>query len=164
LQIGPDELLLESLRSGVIDSAPLTPPQSLTARRERFTPLVDVASLVQMPLGGMSISLEKLRNDRDQARRVIRALDEAQQWIVQNREEGVQMVMDVLQVDRPTAEGTYDETIPTYQGFGLVSRDGIDNTLEIVREGGRIGPEIRFEDVADGQLAEEVARELGLIR
>ena len=51
-----------------------------------------------------------------------------------------------------------------YQGFGLVSREGIENTLEIVREGGRVGPEIRFEDVADGQLAEEVARELGLIR
>jgi NitT/TauT family transport system substrate-binding protein len=164
LQIGTDELLLESLRSGVIDSTSLNPPMSLSARREGFTPLVDVASLVQMPLGGLSVSLEKLRNDRDQARRVIRALTEAQQWIVQNREEGVQMIMDVLQVDRPTAEGTYDETMPTYQSFGLVSREGIDNTLEIVREGGRVGPEVRYEDVADGQLAEEVARELGLIR
>src|SRR5207248_5888841 len=110
LQIGPDELLLESLRSSVIDSTSLNPPLSLTARREGFTPLVDVASLVQMPLGGLSVSLEKLRNDRDQARRVIRALTEAQQWILQNREETVQMIVETLQVDRATAEGTYDET------------------------------------------------------
>src|SRR5579883_1674485 len=164
LQIPGDDLRLESLRSGAIDAAAFNPPQTLTARREGYTPLVDVAALVQMPLGGLSISLEKLNNDRDQARRVIRALDQAQQWFLQNRDEGVQMIMDALAVDRPTAEGTYDETVPTYQTKGLVGREGIDNILTAVREGGRVGPDVRFEDVADGSLAEEVARELGLIQ
>ncbi|HEY7067634.1 MAG TPA: ABC transporter substrate-binding protein [Chloroflexota bacterium] len=164
LQIGPDELLMESLRSGAIDSTPLTPPLSLSARQEGFTPLVDIAPLVQMPLGGLSISLDKLNNDRDQAKRVIRALDEAQQWILQNRDEAVQMIMDSLQTDRATAEGTYDETMPTYQAKGLVGREGIENTLQIVRESGRVGADVRYEDVADGRLAEEVARELGLIQ
>ncbi len=163
MQVPGDELRLEALRSGAIDAAAFNPPQTLTARREGFTPLVDVAALVQMPLGGLSISLEKLNNDRDQAKRVIRALDEAQQWILQNREDAIQMIMDGLQVDRPTAEGTYDETMPTYQTKGLISREGIENILVAVRETGRIGPEVRFEDVADGRLAEEVARELGLI-
>jgi NitT/TauT family transport system substrate-binding protein len=163
LQIGTDDLLVESLRNGAIDSTSLNPPQSLTARREGFTPLVDVAPLVQMPLGGLSISLEKLTNDREQAKRVIRSLTEAQQWTLQNRDETVQMIMDVLATDKTTAEGTYDETVPTYQSKGLVGREGIENVLQIVREGGRVGPEVRYEDVADGRLAEEVARELGLI-
>src|SRR5579884_3697548 len=163
LQIGTDELLLESLRSGAIDATPLSPPQSLRARQEGFTPLVDVAAVVQMPLGGLSVTLEKLQRERDQVRRVIRALTQAQQWILQNREEAVQMIMAGLNVDRPTAEGTYDETMPTYQSKGLVSREGIENIIQIVRDSGRVGPEVRFEDVADGQLAEEVARELGLI-
>jgi NitT/TauT family transport system substrate-binding protein len=162
LQIGTDELIMESLRSGVLDAAPLSAPLSLTARREGFTPLLNVAEIVQMPLGGLSVSLDRL-NEGEQARRVIRSLTEAQQWILQNRDESVQMVMDALKVDRPTAEGTYDETMPTYQGKGLVSREGIENTLQIVRESGRVEPEVRYEDVADGRLAEEVARELGLI-
>ena len=164
LQIGTDELLLESMRSGAIDATPLSPPQSLTARREGFTPLVDVAAVVQMPLGGLSVSLEKLNNDTDQARRVIRALTQAQQWILQNRDEAVLMIMDTLKADRATAEGTYDETIPTYQSKGLVGREGIENTLQILRDAGRFGPEIRYEDVADNRLAEAVARELGLIQ
>jgi NitT/TauT family transport system substrate-binding protein len=163
LQLPGDELRLEALRSGAIDAAAFNPPQTLTARREGFTPLIDVAALVQMPLGGLSISLEKINNDRDQAKRVIRALDQAQQWILNNREEAIQMIMEGLQVDRPTAEGTYDETMPTYQTKGLINREGIENILAAVREGGRVGPEVRFEDVADGRLAEEVARELGLI-
>jgi NitT/TauT family transport system substrate-binding protein len=163
LAIGSDELLLESLRTGGLDVAPLTAPTSLKARAEGFTPLVDVATLVQMPLGGLSISLDKLTNERDQARRVIRALSQAKEWLLQNREEAVAMFMETLSTDRATAEGTYDETMPTYRGHGLVTREGIDNVLEILREAGRLGPEIRYEDVADGRLAEEVARELNLI-
>ncbi len=163
LQIGTDELLLESLRNGAIDATPLSPPQSLRARHEGFTPLVDVASVVHMPLGGLSVSLEKLTGDTDQAYRVIRALTQAQQWVLQNREHAVQMVMETLKTDRPTAEGTYDETMPTYQGKGLVEREGIENILQILRETGRVGSEVRYEDVADGRLAERVAREQGLI-
>ena len=163
LAIGTDELLLESLRTGAIDLAPLPAPASLKARAEGFTPLVDVATLVQMPLGGLSITLAKLTDERDQARRVIRALTQAQEWILQNREEAVQMIVDTLSTDRATAEGTYDESVPTFQGKGLVNRQGIENLLQILRDDGRLGPEIRYEDVAYPQLAEEVARELGLI-
>jgi hypothetical protein len=59
--------------------------------------------------------------------------------------------------------GAYDELVPIYQGKGLVTREGIENILQAVRDAGRIGPQVRYEDVADGRLAEEVARELGLI-
>jgi NitT/TauT family transport system substrate-binding protein len=163
LAIGSDELLLESLRTGGLDVAPLTAPTSLKARAEGFTPLVDVASLVQMPLGGLSITTDKLTNEREQARRVVRALTQAKEWLLQNREEGVAMLMETLETDRATAEGTYDEVTPTYRGHGLVTREGIDNVLEILRDAGRLGPEVRFEDVAHAQLAEEVARELALI-
>jgi NitT/TauT family transport system substrate-binding protein len=164
LSIGNDELLLDAMRNGGLDVAPLTAPTSLAARREGFSPLLDVAALVQMPLGGLSITTEKLTNDRDEARRVVRALTQAKEWLLQNREEAVAMLMELRGTDRATAEGTYDELTPTFLGHGLVTREGIENVLEILRDAGRIGSEVRFEDVAHPQLAEEVARELGLIR
>jgi NitT/TauT family transport system substrate-binding protein len=160
---GSDLLRLEAMRAGAIDATPLAAPQSLTARSDGFTPLVDAASVVQMPLGGLSVSLDKLTGDRDQAKRVIRALTQAQQWLLDNREDAIALVMSALQTDRPTAEGTYDEAAPTLQGKGLVSREGIENILQNLRDGGRIGPDVRYEDVAGGQLAEQVARELELI-
>jgi ABC-type nitrate/sulfonate/bicarbonate transport system substrate-binding protein len=160
---GSDLLRLEAMRAGAIDATPLAAPQSLTARSDGFTPLVDAATVVQMPLGGLSVSLDKLGGDRDQAKRVIRALTQAQQWLLDNREDAIAMVMATLQTDRPIAEGTYDEAAPTFRGKGLVSREGIENILQNLRDGGRVGPDVRYEDVADGQLAEQVARELGLI-
>jgi NitT/TauT family transport system substrate-binding protein len=163
LQLEGDRLILESLRSGVLDAAPLTAPQSLSARTDGFTPLVDVARLVQMPLGGLSATLDKINNEPAEVRRMVRALTEAQQWLLQNREEAIVMIQATLDSDRAIAEGTYEEVVPTMQGKGLVNREGIDNILQSVREGGRIGPEVRYEDVADGRFAEEVARELGLI-
>ncbi|HEY7067633.1 MAG TPA: ABC transporter substrate-binding protein [Chloroflexota bacterium] len=160
---GSDALRLEAMRAGAIDATPLTAPQSLTARQGGFTPLVNAAEVVQMPLGGLSVSLATLTGNREQVRRVVRALDEAQQWLLQNREEAVALVMAALQTDRATAEGTYDESAPTFQGKGLVSREGIENILQNLRDGGRIGPDARYEDVADGSVAEEAGRDLGLL-
>ena len=63
-------------------------------------------------------------------------------------------------VDPPSALG----------GDGPTGREGMERTGHTAREGirslretGRIGPEVRYEDVADGRIAEEVARELGLV-
>src|SRR6185503_7009614 len=105
----------------------------------------------------------KLNHERDEVRRVIRALNEAQLWILQSPDESISMIQTTLSVDRAIAQGTYEELAPTIQGMGLVTREGIDNILQAVRDAGRIGPEIRYEDVADGSLAEQDARELGMI-
>jgi NitT/TauT family transport system substrate-binding protein len=165
LQIaGTDVLRLEALRAGAIDAAALAAPQSLTARREGFTSLLNVAGLVQMPVGGLSATVDKIQREPDQVRRMVRALAQAQQWIVDSREEAIQMIADVLQTDRANAEGTYDEAWPTFQGKGLVTREGIENILDALRAEGRIPDNVRYEDVADPRFAEEVARELGLIQ
>ncbi len=163
MQLEGDALIAESLRSGVIDAAPLTAPFSLAMRQEGFTPLVDVASLVEMPQGGLSATLDKLNNQRDEVRRVVRALNQAQQWVLHNPEDAISMIQSTLDTDRTIARGTYEEVVPTFHGKGLVTRQGIDNILQSVRDAGRIGPEVRYEDVADGSLAEEIAREAGLI-
>jgi NitT/TauT family transport system substrate-binding protein len=163
LQIGTDDLLIESLRGGSIDVTLFTAPLSLTARQEGFTPLADVAKLVQLPLGGLSITVDTIEHRRDEARRVVRALMQAQQWVLQNRDDAVAVIMQTFNLDRSTAEGTYDEAVPSFQGNGQVSREGIENLLQVLREAGRFGNEVRFEDVAYPQLAQEVGRELGLI-
>ncbi|HLH27205.1 MAG TPA: ABC transporter substrate-binding protein [Chloroflexota bacterium] len=163
-QLEGDALITESLRSGVIDAAPLGAPFSLTVRQEGFTPLVDVAALVQMPQGGLSATVQKLTQDRDEVRRVVRALEQAQQWVLQQPDDAITMIQTTLNTDRAVAQGTYEELVPTYQGKGLVTREGIDNILQAVRDEGRIGADVRYEDVADGSIAEEVARELGLIQ
>jgi NitT/TauT family transport system substrate-binding protein len=163
LQIGTDDLLIESLRNGSIDVTLFTAPISLTARQEGFTPLADVAKLVQLPLGGLSITVDTLTNHRDEARRVVRALMQAQQWVLQNRDEAVAVIMQTFNTDRATAEGTYDEAVPSFQGNGQVSREGIENLLQVLREAERFGADVKFEDVAYPELAQEIGRELGLI-
>jgi NitT/TauT family transport system substrate-binding protein len=163
LQIGTDDLLIESLRGGTIDVTLFTAPLSLTARREGFTPLAEVAKLVQLPLGGLSITVDTLTNHRDEARRVVRSLMQAQQWVLQSREEAVAVIMQTYGTDRATAEGTYDEAVPSFQGNGQVSREGIENLLQALRDAERFGNEVRFEDVAYPQLAQEIGREMGLV-
>ena len=111
----------------------------------------------------MSTTLTKLTQERDQAHRVIRAHMEAQQWIVQNRDAAVQFLVDLIQMPPHDAAAAYDEALPTYRGKGQVTRDGIDAYLQVLREASRIGPETRYEDVADNSLAEEIGREMGLI-
>jgi NitT/TauT family transport system substrate-binding protein len=163
LQIGGDQLQLESMRNGATDAAALLAPIALLARADGFTPLLKLADLAQMPQGGLSTTLTKLTQERDQARRVVRAHMQAQQWIVQNREATVQFLADLIQMDPADAEAAYDEAIPTYQGKGQVTRAGIESYLQVLRDNGRVRADARYEDVADNSLAEEIGRELGLI-
>jgi ABC-type nitrate/sulfonate/bicarbonate transport system substrate-binding protein len=163
-QFAAEELRLEGLRSGAVDASLLSASALVAAAtREGFRLLGDVGTFVQMPIGGLTVPLDTLAKNRDQVRRVIRALDQAQQWVLANRAETVQLIVEEWRTDQATAEATYDEAVPAYQGKGLVSREGIDNILQGLRDVGRISPDVRYEDVADGQLAEEVAQELGLL-
>jgi NitT/TauT family transport system substrate-binding protein len=163
LALDNEELRLESLRNGAVEAVNLIAPATrATARREGFPLLLDVGNAVKVPSGGLSTTLDKLTTDRDQVQRMIRANVQAQQWIIQNRAEAVQMIVEVLKTEPAIAELEYEDALTTFEGHGLVSREGIDNILTLLRGAGRIGPEVRYEDVADGSVAEAVVRALGL--
>ena len=159
----PSAELLRSLESGFVDAASLNPPVLFFAQKKGFHRVVDIASLVEMPGGGLTALIKTIKNNPDQVKKVIRALQTAKDTIRKSKEKTVDLMIRTLKMDREIASATYDVYITTLSVDGIPTRGGMENLVRSVKsQQGRFADrKVAFEDVADDTLAREVAKELG---
>ncbi len=161
LALGGD--LFAALASGAIDAAVLSPPWIFYAEKKGFRKLVQIGNYVQMPLGGLTTMQSTMRNRPDEAKRVIRSLQQAQKTMIESPEKSIELISQSLKVDRVIAEETfklYRET--TSANTGVPTRAGMGRIVEAIQMLGQFTDrKIAFEEIADDGIAREVARELG---
>lgn len=161
LALGGD--LFAALASGAIDAAVLSPPWIFYAEKKGFRKLVQIGNYVQMPLGGLTTMQSTMRNRPDEAKRVIRSLQQAQKSMIESPEKSVELISQSLKVDRAIAEETfklYREA--TSANTGIPTRAGMGRIVEAIQMLGQFTDrKIAFEEIADDGIAREVARELG---
>lgn len=161
LALGGD--LFAALASGAVDAAVLSPPWIFHAEKKGFRKLVQIGNYVQMPLGGLTTMQSTMRNRPDEAKRVIRSLQQAQKSMIESPEKSVDLISQSLKVDRAIAEETfklYRET--TGANTGVPTRAGMARIVEAIQMLGQFTDrKIAFEEIADDGIAKEVARELG---
>jgi EAL domain-containing protein (putative c-di-GMP-specific phosphodiesterase class I) len=86
----------------------------------------------------------------------------AKRTLLQSKEKSIELMVHFIKVDRQTAEDTYAEYRKTVSGSGVPSRDGIEQIVKSLQLLGQFaGRKVAFEEVADAQVAREVAKELG---
>jgi ABC-type nitrate/sulfonate/bicarbonate transport system substrate-binding protein len=153
---------LPALEAGTIEAALLSPPALYFAKKRGFRDLLDVGSLVKMPLGGLTVMVSTLRNRADELKRVIKSLQSAKQEILKSREKSVALTSSFLKLDRDVAEDTYVAYRKRVSGNGVPTHDGIDQIIKSLQAAGQFTDrKVAFEEVADDRIAREVARELG---
>jgi NitT/TauT family transport system substrate-binding protein len=161
LALGGD--LFAALASGAVDAAVLSPPWIFHAEKKGFRKLVQIGNYVQMPLGGLTTMQSTIRNRPDEAKRVIRSLQQAQKTMIESPEKSVELISQSLKVDRAIAEETfklYRDTTST--NTGIPTRAGMGKIVEAIQMLGQFTDrKIAFEEIADDGIAKEVARELG---
>ena len=161
LALGGD--LFAALASGAVDAAVLSPPWIFHAEKKGFRKLVQIGNYVQMPLGGLTTMVSTIRNRPEEAKRVIRSLQQAQKFMIDSPEKSVELISQSLKVDRTIAEETfklYRET--TSANTGVPTRAGMGKIVEAIQMLGQFTDrKIAFEEIADDGIAREVARELG---
>jgi len=154
--------LMTALATGAVDAAELNPPFIFYAKKRGYRELLDVGSHVKMPLGGLTTLVSTIQNRPAEMRRVIRSMQVAKRAMIQSKEKSVDLISRFLKMDRETAEDTYVEYRKTVSGNGVPSRDGIEQIVKSLQLLGQfVGRKIAFEDVADAQIAREVAKEMG---
>ena len=89
INVGNEAVRVEQLRAKQIHAAMINPPMSVMMKREGFGLLLHAADYVDLPLTGLGATTKKLKENPDQARRVVRALNESLHFIRQNRKETI---------------------------------------------------------------------------
>jgi ABC-type nitrate/sulfonate/bicarbonate transport system substrate-binding protein len=158
----PAEQSLQALETGHVDAFALSPPFLVQAQSKGFKTVLDIGALVEMPVGGLTVMVQKLRTAPDEVRRVIMALQQTKQAFVKNEEEAIAFFIGSQNMDRQTASRSYELLKRSFSANGVPTRVGMENIVKSIQTSGRFGGRnIGFEEIADATPALEVARELG---
>ena len=152
INVGNEAIRVEQLRSKQIHAAMINPPISVMMKREGFGLLLDAADYVDLPLTGLGATTKKLKENPDQARRVVRALNESLQFIRANRKETIAIFARWLKLDPIIATDTYDVAVKVLSQDGTASDKAIMASIEEAKDAGNIKGNFTPRDVSDFSL------------
>jgi len=158
----PAEQSLQALEAGHVDAFALSPPFLVQALSKGYRMILDIGASVEMPVGGLTVMIERLRTRPDEVKRMITALQQAKQAFVKSEEEAIALFAGLQRMDRQAAAKSYELLKRSFSANGVPTRTGMENIVKSIQAAGRFaGRNIAFEEIADATLASEVARELG---
>jgi len=161
LQIGGSSSRYTALESGSIQAAMLLPPFNNFAKKRGFNQLMSFNDIMSIPLGGLSVHTQKIKEKPDEIIRMIKAVLKATDYIRNRKTE----IMSFVEAKWGIKEGDVRESI--YRDMvGLFSRDGIasdetmKNVIQLVRETRKSKDDKTLADIVDWSFAKKAQAEL----
>ena len=159
INVGNEAIRVEQLRAKQIHAAMINPPMSVMMKREGFGLLLHAADYVDLPLTGLGATTKKLKENPDQAKRVVRALSDSLHFIRNNRKETVDIFARWLKIDPSIAADTYDVAVRILSTDGSASDTSIIASIEEAKDAGKIKGNFVPRDVSDFTLVRAVVAE-----
>jgi len=157
--IGEEKLLLDAMIAGRIAGAAITPPWPFEAEKHGFKILVKASEVVQFPFVGPTASLDKINNQREQVKKVIRAEIEALRFIRERRQESIDMIARLFKMDKDIAQKSYDFTASFFSKDARIQPEAVKRLIALEKEAGNIKDDVDVSQVADLSLVDEALRQ-----
>ncbi|MGH7874853.1 MAG: ABC transporter substrate-binding protein [Candidatus Binatia bacterium] len=154
---------LQSLVSGTIQLAALSPPTVILAR-DRFkmkihgSTLDDVVNLQN----GLAFTDKTLRDRRDLVKRILRARARAHRYFWENERGTAEVLANYLKVDLPVALESYRLARPAFTTNGLATDKEVEEFLRADAEVLKLREPVAAAKVFDFSIQKEVNQELGI--
>jgi NitT/TauT family transport system substrate-binding protein len=154
LQVGGSSARYLSLESGGIQAAMLVPPFNHLAKKRGFNQLLGFNDIMSMPVGGLAVHLQKMKEKPDEIVRMIRALIKSLEYI-RTRKADILAIIDkqwgVKEAD--VREEMYKEMLTLLSRNGIASEEAMRNVIQLVRETRKNAAPTAIGDVADWSFA-----------
>lgn len=161
---GPDRARLAMLEQGLADAAMLNPFAIVRAEKLGFRVVARAYELFSFPNYGFGATDNKIREQRDVTKRALEALIRANQYIRENRDGTIQVLMDWAKIDRETATADYDTIRLISSSDGTIPEKGLRLWIDESKAALKTDREIPLNEVADFSVLSEVQKELKLTR
>jgi NitT/TauT family transport system substrate-binding protein len=161
LAAGSSSARLAQLQTGVAQAAFLTPPGNLRAEAAGFKSLLDVRDLFAFPVNGIGVHEQKLKNDRDEVKKITRALLRANRFILDNPKGAIKILAAWGRSKPEVAEEAYQYNAKNYSRNLLVSRPTLENVIESTRWNVETKRNVAVDEVFDFSLVREILKEMG---
>jgi len=161
LAIGDEKVMFDAFKAGRADVVVLAPPFSVQLKREGFPVLANTAQYVTIPFSGLGATTDRIKANRAQIKRVLKAEIEALRYIQANAAGTTEVIRKRFNMDEKLGRESYDVVVEAFSRDGRVPLDGVDILLQIEKDQKLIPPTITPQMVVDLSLVEEVLKELG---
>jgi ABC-type nitrate/sulfonate/bicarbonate transport system substrate-binding protein len=154
---------LQSLVSGAIHLAALSPPTIILAR-DKFKLRIHGSTLDDLPnlQNGLGFSEKLLRERRDLVKRILRARSRAHRYLWENERGTAEVLAKYLNVAMPVALESYRLARPAFTTNGLPTDKEIDDFLRADAEVLKLKEAVPAAKIFDFSLQREVNQELSI--
>jgi ABC-type nitrate/sulfonate/bicarbonate transport system substrate-binding protein len=161
IAIGDEKLMYDAFKIGRVDAIVIAPPFSVQLKREGFPLLANTAQHATIPFSGLGTTLDRIKNNRPQIKRLLKAEIEALRFIHGNAAGTTDVIRKRFNMDERLARESYDVVVDAFSRDGRVPLDGVDILLQIEKDAKQIPQTITPQMVVEPSLAEETLAELG---
>jgi len=158
---GSSSARVAQLQAGVVQAAFVTPPGNLRAEAMGFKTLLRIRDLFPFPVNGIGLTEQKLKNNRDEVKKIVRALLRANRYIINNPKGAVKILSDWGRTKPEVAEDAYNDNAKNYSRNLLVSKATLENVIESTRWNVESKKNVAVDDIFDFSLVREILKEMG---
>ena len=160
--LGPDSIRFSALLGRAVQATLLPPDFAVRSKEQGLNVLVYAGDIVDMPMGGLGTTEKRMREKRDEARRVLRALLHALRFVNDDREGAKALLTQSFKMPASSAAAAYDMGVKIFGRNGIPTDNGLKNLLAATREELKLPADIVAETVIDLSILKEAQRDLGI--
>ena len=154
---------LQSLVSGTIQLAALSPPTVILAR-DKFKLKIHGSTLDDLPnlQNGLAFTEKMLREKKDLVKRILRARSRAHRYFWENERGAAEVLANYLKVELPIALESYRLARPAFTTNGLATDKEVEDFLRADAEVLKLKEPAPAARIFDFSLQKDVNQELGI--
>ena len=133
LAVGGGLNRLAALKSGAIDATLIEAPYNIMLEREGYSRLLFVGDLIPSPIAGFGTTLDHIRKQPEEIRRIVRATLRAIQYAKSNRDEVIKSIAKWTALPSSLAQGSYDLARETWTVTGIPKAEAINTAMEEIK-------------------------------
>ena len=161
LQIGTQPSRLQALSAGVIDATLVSPPLDLTAKKQGFSILVNVADLgIAYPQLVIETTERFIRENPQLTKSFVKGFIAAVRYVATHKDETKKTITKYLKTDdAEILEATYQSFLQVTDQSGYPNLDGIRNAIDEVAQRVPHAKNKKPEEFVDTRFLKELERE-----
>jgi NitT/TauT family transport system substrate-binding protein len=163
LQIGGSSSRYTALESGAIQAAMLVPPFNNSAKKHGFNQILSFNEVMNIPLGGLSVNTQKMKEKPDEIVRMIKALLKATNYIRNQKTDILSFIEKNWGIkEADVRESIYRDMVGLFSRDGIASDETMKNVIQLVRETRKSKDDKTLADIVDWSFAKKAQAELKL--
>jgi NitT/TauT family transport system substrate-binding protein len=157
MSIGGSSARLAALQAGTVDATPLDVAFLEKVDQLGFSEILYFGDLVNLPLGGLAVSAEKIKKNPEQIKRMIRATLKGIRFLKTNKEATLNIMKAHLHISDAYVAKVYDFAVRSLNNEGDVGKKSLANELRVDKEALGLKRDIPEQQIADWSFAKAAA-------